>query len=660
MKPALLHYKFQLTNVGEESIPGSCESIFLCKCTVGDATHISMLDPVSILGAMAAASQLIEQSGKMVLFFSELYWKVQDTPDLIRKQKIHIEQLILLSQLIKENPSLQTAPIASILQSCLKAAQPLSEALTKISVSDADGKSKRIQKVISALIKEKHISASLGDLEREKNSLILCIQEIDSYVMFTLYIWIYHLIRIRKLLHAIQITIEDVKTEVRQVSLVVNDSARDMKEVVQSLPEISENVRDMHQILPNVARDVQAIVQFTVRLISPNYEKIGLILMQLTKRPTTFRNTMPVPETHTVAKSFYMVPNRRVRAFIGREDILGKIEDGFSAEGRPCVMVIRAMGGQGKTQVALEYCHRAKDQRFKAIFWLDAMSESSLRKGFRTIAERIKPLDMIIDDDSGVDLVLEKLGEWPEPWLMIFDNYDDPKTFNNLQEYIPGEDGCFLVTTRHADTDAMTDPENVIELPGLDERSALDLLFKLSQTKETEINVEEGKHIVGRLGFHPLAITQAGTYMKLRKIKLRDFLAYYKRQRLSILQQTPQMSQYRRKLGKLNEADTETALNVFTTWELSFQLLLASETSGTSNTSIDMEGDLLTLFAFFDCKDISEELFKAFCVNPKFQESRNSTGFSLRLDLLLDESGNWDEDKFASILITLNQHALLQ
>jgi hypothetical protein len=178
-----------------------------------------------------------------------------------------------------ENPSLQTAPIASILQSCLKAAQPLSEALTKISVSDADGKSKRIQKVISALIKEKHISASLGDLEREKNSLILCIQEIDSYVMFTLYIWIYHLIRIRKLLHAIQITIEDVKTEVRQVSLVVNDSARDMKEVVQSLPEISENVRYMHQILPDVARDVQAIMQFTVRLIFLNYEEIGLTLM---------------------------------------------------------------------------------------------------------------------------------------------------------------------------------------------------------------------------------------------------------------------------------------------------------------------------------------------------------------------------------------------
>ena len=70
-----------------------------------------------------------------------------------------------------------------------------------------------------------------------------------------------------------------MKTEVRQVSLVVNDSARDMKEVVQSLPEISENVRDMHQILPDVARDVQAIMQFTVRLIFLNYEEIGLTLM---------------------------------------------------------------------------------------------------------------------------------------------------------------------------------------------------------------------------------------------------------------------------------------------------------------------------------------------------------------------------------------------
>jgi hypothetical protein len=58
-----------------------------------------------------------------------------------------------------------------------------------------------------------------------------------------------------------------------------------------------------------------------------------------------------------------MVPNRCVRGFIGREDILGKVEDGFSVNRRPCIMVIQAIGGQEKTQVALEYCHRANVSR---------------------------------------------------------------------------------------------------------------------------------------------------------------------------------------------------------------------------------------------------------------------------------------------------------
>jgi len=319
-------------------------------------------------------------------------------------------------------------------------------------------------------------------------------------------------------------------------------------------------------------------------------------------------------------------------------------------------MVLRAMGGQGKTQVALEYCQRAKHQRFKAIFWVDATSETTLRKNFRAIAERLKPPELIIEDDASVDLVLEKLGELLDPWLMVFDNYDDPVAFNNLQEYMAGEDGCFLITTRHADTDAITDPENVIELPGLDERSALDLLFQQSQIKETEANFEEGRLIVDRLGFHPLAITQAGSYIKLRKIKLHDFLAHYKRQRKSILQQTPQMSQYRR---KLNNADTETALNVFTTWELSFQQLLAIEGSD-ANTNGKMKSDLLTLFAFFDCKDISEELFRDFCCSSKLQEIKSSTGPSSSLGLLLDEFDKWDGDKFAEFLVDLNQHAMLQ
>ena len=154
----------------------------MSRFTAVELWHSRMSDPISILGAVAAASQVIEQAGKLAVFFNELYGKVQDAPELVRKQSTHIEQLMILSRLVKENPSLQTELIASVLRSCLKTAEPLLETLTKISIEEGDGKLRKLQKISLALTKEKRITTSLADLEREKNSLILCIQEIDSYV----------------------------------------------------------------------------------------------------------------------------------------------------------------------------------------------------------------------------------------------------------------------------------------------------------------------------------------------------------------------------------------------------------------------------------------------------------------------------------------------
>ena len=48
------------------------------------------------------------------------------------------------------------------------------------------------------------------------------------------------------------------------------------------------------------------------------------------------------------------------------------------------------MGGQGKSQVALEYCHRRKDRPYSAIFWVDATTEDRIEGSFHSISERIK------------------------------------------------------------------------------------------------------------------------------------------------------------------------------------------------------------------------------------------------------------------------------
>ncbi len=135
---------------------------------------------VEVVGALAAASQLAEQILKAVAFISDLYVKVRDAPESIRKQAVQVEQLIDIARLIEHNPSLQTGAIASILQSCQSEARNLLDILCKILVAAQDGKVKQLWKAIDRITKEKKILGCLRKLEQEKSALALFIATIDS------------------------------------------------------------------------------------------------------------------------------------------------------------------------------------------------------------------------------------------------------------------------------------------------------------------------------------------------------------------------------------------------------------------------------------------------------------------------------------------------
>ena len=261
-----------------------------------------------------------------------------------------------------------------------------------------------------------------------------------------------------------------------------------------------------------------------------------------------------------------------------------------------------------------------KGNPFSAIFWVDASSESTVQNSFEVISERLKTqMDILLDTDARVNFVFRTLSDWPSPWFMVFDNYDNPTVFNNVEDYMPSnEQGMILLTSRNADADKLADEENQIQLQGLPESDAIELLLKQSLMKQSDqVASENAKQIVARLGYHALAITQAGAYISRRKILLGEFLDHFERRKDIILKETPQMSQYRR---RLNKSERETSLSVFTTWELSFQQLEDEDTEGVGMA------DILTLLAFFDCKDISEGLFKAYCDGDSHEAGTESNG----------------------------------
>jgi hypothetical protein len=132
---------------------------------------------------------------------------------------------------------------------------------------------------------------------------------------------------------------------------------------------------------------------------------------------------------------------------------------------------------------------------------------------------------------------------------MVFDNYDDPASFSNIRDYMPeGHYGDVLGTSRHLDTSelGLTDEHHFVELSGLEPVAASKLLLhhcRVQVGDESEV-----KTTLERLGYHALAITQAGAYIEKRHLSLPEFIDHFHRRKPIILETTTNLLQYRRKL----------------------------------------------------------------------------------------------------------------
>ncbi|KAI9859671.1 MAG: hypothetical protein M1813_006602 [Trichoglossum hirsutum] len=344
--------------------------------------------------------------------------------------------------------------------------------------------------------------------------------------------------------------------------------------------------------------------------------------------------------------AYYEIPSLRVSQFVERLELLEEIKTSFTNTAtnasRPKTVVILGMGGQGKTQLALEYCRTARtSRRYRGIFWIDASSPNTASHGFEVIAAKLSRTGRVFDDvDSKIAFVKETLGRWQMPWLIVFDNYDQPREFRNIAAHFPhGEAGEILITSRHTDSERLGVAIRVIQMT---ENEGLELLLRQCKLERNDDNTIEGRKIIQKLGYLPLAIDQAGAYINTRKLPLSLFTKQYDERREVILNHTPSLWEYRKRLG---EGKDETLLSVFTTWELSFQQI------GKNEDDRIMISHFLTLSAFFDASNIGEDLFRSHLTStrepPWWMEYFISGGM-------------WDQYKYQDTIVELLNLSLLQ
>jgi hypothetical protein len=188
--------------------------------------------------------------------------------------------------------------------------------------------------------------------------------------------------------------------------------------------------------------------------------------------------------------------------FVARQQELAEMHAVLHSQGsedRRRTVVLHGLGGIGKTQLAVAYAKHHKAD-YSAAFWLDIKDEDAIKQSYVRMANRIRQHCSAasqlysITETSRLDDVVPAVRQWLDHpkntrWLMVFDNYDNPKLANSadptavdIRQFLPNAyHGSIVVTTRSSQV-AIGHRIQVCKLE--DVRDSLQILYDASRRKD--------------------------------------------------------------------------------------------------------------------------------------------------------------------------------
>ncbi|WP_128694098.1 FxSxx-COOH system tetratricopeptide repeat protein [Methanoculleus taiwanensis] len=259
--------------------------------------------------------------------------------------------------------------------------------------------------------------------------------------------------------------------------------------------------------------------------------------------------------------------------FTGREDLLQDLRQTLTnSRNAALIQTINGLGGVGKTQLAIEYAYRHLED-YDIIWWLRSEDPATIADDYARLAEH---LYLPVEDVNNIPEIIEAVQIFLARcagWLLIFDNAPDPDA---IRQFLPATTtGHVLITSRHQDWQCATEfPIDTFERP-----ESLEFIQKRTG-QDDESAADE---LARELGDLPLALEQAGAFIKETGMPIQDYLEAYRKKKLALLE--------RRKAF-------DYAATVATTWGISFQKIQEQPDVG------QVASDLLNLCAFFAPDDI--------------------------------------------------------
>ncbi len=293
------------------------------------------------------------------------------------------------------------------------------------------------------------------------------------------------------------------------------------------------------------------------------------------------------------SKPVWNVPFARNPFFTGREDLLEQLHTQLQTTQAAAVsqpQAISGLGGVGKTQLAIEYAYRYR-QEYQEVLWARADTTEALNTSYTEIA---RLLQLPQQNAQEQEIIVQGVKNWlsnQQNWLLIMDNADD---LSIIQIVLPTTfAGHLLLTTR---AQAMGKLARRLEVGTMDREDGALLLMRraglvaqdafLSLETASPADCALSHAITEELGDLPLALDQAGAYIEETGCGLADYQHLYQTRRMDLL----------RTRGGVSDDHPE---SVATTWSLSFEQVEQHNPAA---------ADLLRLCAFLAPDAIPEEL----------------------------------------------------
>ncbi|KAJ7927278.1 hypothetical protein B0H13DRAFT_2265636 [Mycena leptocephala] len=263
--------------------------------------------------------------------------------------------------------------------------------------------------------------------------------------------------------------------------------------------------------------------------------------------------------------------------------------------GKQHIYVLYGLGGAGKTQISLKF-----------------IAESSHLKTIAT-ARKI--------GDSSQD-ALKWFTAKQEPWLLFFDNADDPQI--NLNKFLlKCNHGNIVITSRNPGLRGYGEHSQVSDM---NETEAVELLLKCASQDTSSANEQIATEIVN-----------AGAFI-LESRTLNTYLELFMKNRARLLSERPV------------QTHDDYSWTVYTTWQMSFDKLTKPAAM------------FLQLCSFLHREGISEEIFSRAATydfpswGPSKEEMQKPLEF---LSHLLTPTGEWDPLSFLKLTNEIKAYSLI-